>query len=178
MSKPVLYLVVCGAGPAKSVAAMVDLALPEWDVWCLATPSAVEHFLDLDDLERRTGHPVRTTHQGPRQQALPQADAVVVAPATYNTINKWAAGIADTYVLIQLAELTGLGVPIVAMPYVNSALAGNRVFHRSVAELRESGVTVLLNEPHAPRTPADYPWAAALGACLPRKSSTEGTTPR
>ena len=30
-----------------------------------------------------------------------------MAPATYNTINKWAAGIADTYPLTQLAELTG-----------------------------------------------------------------------
>ncbi|GAA2994623.1 hypothetical protein GCM10010483_44070 [Actinokineospora diospyrosa] len=61
------------------------------------------------------------------------------------------------------------------MPYVNTALSANRVFHRSVAELRDVTVTVILNEP---RTPATYPWSAALGACLPRKSSTDGTTPR
>jgi phosphopantothenoylcysteine synthetase/decarboxylase len=73
---------------------------------------------------------------------LPPADAVIVAPATYNTINKWAAGIADTYVLTQLAELTGLGLPIAVLPFVNTALAANRVFHWSVAELRAAGVTV------------------------------------
>jgi transcriptional regulator with XRE-family HTH domain len=28
---------------------------------------------------------------------LPAADAVVVAPATFNTVNKWAAGITDTF---------------------------------------------------------------------------------
>jgi flavoprotein len=28
---------------------------------------------------------------------LPAADAVVVARATFNTVNKWAAGITDTF---------------------------------------------------------------------------------
>jgi phosphopantothenoylcysteine synthetase/decarboxylase len=74
----------------------------------IATESAVEHFLDTDSLEQLTGHPVRTTYRKIASTATPQPDAVIVAPATYNTINKWAAGIADNYVLTQLAELTGL----------------------------------------------------------------------
>ncbi|GGP53308.1 flavoprotein [Saccharothrix coeruleofusca] len=173
MSERVLYLVVCGAGPASRVEVMVRLAVDEgWSVRCLATPAAVEHFLDLSALEQLTGHPVRTGHQVPKQPALPPAEAVVVAPATYNTINKWAAGIADTYVLTQLAELTGLGVPIAVLPFVNTALAANRVFGRSVEELRLSGVRVLLGEggftPHPPRGGGkvvdSYPWQAALRA--------------
>ncbi|USX51183.1 flavoprotein [Lentzea sp. HUAS12] len=115
---------------------------------------------------------MRTSHQRAGQPALPKAAAVVVAPATYNTINKWAAGIADTYVLTQLAELTGLGVPIAVLPFVNTALANNRPFHRSVEELRQSGVMVLFGEgafvPHPPRTGGQvmdsYPWEAALKA--------------
>ncbi|MCP2242885.1 flavoprotein [Lentzea aerocolonigenes] len=173
MSAPVLYLMICGAGPADHIDRMVKLAQADgWDVWCIASPSAVEHFLDLDALEALSGHSVRTGHQRAGQPALPKAAAVIVAPATYNTINKWAAGIADTYVLTQLAELTGLGVPIAVLPFVNTALANNRVFHRSVAELRESGVTVLFGEggfvPHPPRTGGkvmdSYPWQAALDA--------------
>jgi hypothetical protein len=35
---------------------------------------------------------------------LPPADAIAVAPATYNTINKWAAGISDTLALGILCE--------------------------------------------------------------------------
>ncbi|MEU7524419.1 flavoprotein [Saccharothrix sp. NPDC042600] len=152
---------------------MVKLAQADgWDVWCIATPAAVEHFLDLDALRELTGNPVRTGQQRAGQPPLPKADAVIVAPATYNTINKWAAGIADTYVLTQLAELTGLGVPIAVLPFVNTALADNRVFHRSVAELRASGVVVLFGEggfvPHPPRTGGKamdrYPWKAALDA--------------
>ena len=171
MSTPVLYLMICGAGPAGHIDRMVKLAQADgWDVWCVATPAAVEHFLDLDALEALSGHPVRTGHQRAGQPSLPSATAVIVAPATYNTINKWASGIADTYVLTQLAELTGLGLPIAVLPFVNTALANNRPFRRSVDELRESGVAVLFGEggfvPHPPRTGGQvmdsYPWAAAL----------------
>lgn len=173
MSQRVLYLMICGAGPADRIAVMVELAQAAgWSVHCLATPAAVDYFLDLDALIQLTGHPVRTEHQRAGQPGLPKADGVIVAPATYNTINKWATGIADTYVLTQLAELTGLGVPIVVLPFVNTALANNRVFLRSVDELRQSGVMVLFGDggfvPHPPQTGGSrldqYPWRLALEA--------------
>jgi phosphopantothenoylcysteine synthetase/decarboxylase len=97
---------------------------------------------------------------------------VIVAPATYNTINKWAAGISDTYVLSLLAELTGLRIPIAVLPFVNTALAANDVFTRNLARLRAAGVSVLFGpdilEPHPPRTAGTrldtYPWHLALDA--------------
>lgn len=173
MSERVLYLVVCGAGPAARIEVMVRLAQSEgWSVHCLATAAAVQHFLDLPALAALTGHPVRTGYRTSGADRLPRAEAVIVAPATYNTINKWAAGIADNYVLNQLAELTGLGLPIVVLPFVNQALAANRVFLRSLEELRHAGVRVLFGpgefEPHPPRTGGgvleSYPWERALAA--------------
>ncbi|WP_158879454.1 flavoprotein [Amycolatopsis anabasis] len=173
MTGQVLYLVVCGAGPAKRIDVMVRLAQEEgWVVHCIATPAAAEHFLDLAALAELTGNPVRTTYRKAGDRSLPPADAVIVVPATYNTINKWAAGIADTYALNQLAELTGLGVRIVVLPFVNRALAANRVFVRSVEALRAEGVRVLFGpgefEPHPPRTGDrvldTYPWKLALAA--------------
>ena len=169
----VLYLFVCGAGPASRITDMVTLAQHEgWSVYCVATPAAVEHFLDIPSLETATGHQVRTTYRKPGDEPLPPADGVIVAPATYNTINKWSAGISDTYVLNQLAELTGLGVKIAVLPFVNQALAANRVFLRSVDELMAAGVRVLFGpgefEPHPPRTGGKvldtYPWGLALKA--------------
>src|ERR1039457_6548509 len=74
---------------------------------------------------------------------LPSADAVVVAPATFNTVNKWAAGITDTFATGLLCELTGLGVPIVAVPLVKDALARHVAFGRSLEVLRGMGVRVL-----------------------------------
>jgi phosphopantothenoylcysteine synthetase/decarboxylase len=180
VSHRVLYLMICGAGPADRIAVMVELAQTAgWSVHCLATPAAADYFLDLDALAKLTGNPVRTDHQRAGQPGLPKADGVIVAPATYNTINKWAAGIADTYVLTQLAELTGLRVPIVVLPFVNTVLASNRVFQRSVDELRQSGVTVLFGEggfvPHPPRTGGSrldgYPWQLALEAVERRRTN-------
>lgn len=177
MRQRVLYLVVCAAGPASRISEMVKLAQDDgWLVYCVATPSAVEHFLDIPALEELTGHQVRTTYRKPGDEPLPRADAIIVAPTTYNTINKWAAGIADNYVLNQLAELTGLGARIVVLPFVNQGLAANRVFLRSVEELRAAGVRVLFGPgefvPHPPRTGNSvldtYPWRLALEAAKGR----------
>ncbi|WP_460358610.1 hypothetical protein [Actinoallomurus acanthiterrae] len=71
-------------------------------------------------------------------------------------MNKTAAGISDTYALGVLAEAPGLGIPVVMLPFVNSALAGRRAFRRSVDELRAEGIRVLFGprefEPHPPGT--------------------------
>ncbi|HTQ90091.1 MAG TPA: flavoprotein [Streptosporangiaceae bacterium] len=103
----------------------------------------------------------------PRSQV---PDAIVVAPANYNTINKWAQDISDTYALGVLAEATGLGVPIVVLPFVNTALASRAPFRRSVDSLRAEGVKILLGpggfQPHPPRTGGNlidtYPWHLGL----------------
>jgi hypothetical protein len=175
----VLYVVVCGAGPAPHVGRLVELAQARgWTVQVLATEAAVEHFVDVPALEQQTGRPVRTRYRRPEERnTLPDADAVVVAPATYNTINKWAAGISDTYVLSVLAELTGVGVPIAVLPFVNTALAANAVFHRSVTALQGAGVRVLLGpdgfEPHpgAPAAPGSRP-TRGISSSMRSKAAT------
>lgn len=173
----VLYLVICGAGPARRIETFVQLAHTDgWDVCPIATPAAVQHFLDVPSLQRLTGHQVRSGYRGPEDESFPRADAVAVVPATYNTINKWAAGISDTYALNLLAELTGLRVRTAVLPFVNTALAANRAFARSVEELRTVGVDVLYGpngfRPHPPRTGDSvidgYPWHLALDALQKR----------
>ena len=171
----VLYVVVCGAGPATAVGRLVEQAQARgWEVHLIATPAALD-FIDVPGLEAQTGHPVRSQYRasaGQNSRSLPHADAIVVAPATYNTINKWAAGTSDTYALGLLAETTGLGLPTVVLPFVNSALAANPAFDRGVHLLRDAGVRVLLGpgewEPHPPGTGNSridtYPWHLALDA--------------
>lgn len=168
-----LYVMPCAAGPAPYVDHLVKAAQGrDWDVWLAPTPPAMG-FLDVPALEALTGHPVRARYRRPGEPGkLPPADAVIVAPATYNTINKWAGGIADTHTLGLLAELTPSRIPIAVLPFVNASLAANRVFGRSVAALREEGVTVLLGEgafvPHPAGTGGGrletFPWELALDA--------------
>ncbi|MGV9770721.1 flavoprotein [Streptosporangium sp. NPDC003464] len=166
----VLYVIVCAAGPAAGVGRLVTMAQEEgWAVQIVATPQALD-FVDADALEAQTGRPVRSRYRKPGEPKPPRPDAVIVAPATYNTINKSAQGIADTYALGLLSEATGLGIPVVVLPCLNSALAARLPFRHSVERLRAEGVRVLLGpgefEPHGPDSGDDrtdsYPWGLAL----------------
>jgi phosphopantothenoylcysteine synthetase/decarboxylase len=166
----VLSVIVCGAGPATAIGTLVQLARERgWTVQVIATPTALG-FFDPAAIEKATGNPVRSQYSAPGSPRSQIPDAIIVAPATYNTINKWALGVSDTYALGVLAETTGLDVPIVVLPFVNSALASRPPFRRSVESLRGEGVRILLGpggfEPHPPRTGGDriasYPWYLAL----------------
>jgi phosphopantothenoylcysteine synthetase/decarboxylase len=168
--RPVLSVVVCGAGPAVAIGTLIKLACQRgWIVQVIATPAALD-FFDPAAIEAQTGSPVHSQYRKPGEPRSEISDAIIVAPATYNTINKWAEGISDTYALGVLAETTGLGVPIVVMPFVNSALAARAPFRRSVEELRREGIRILLGpggvEPHEPHTGDEliprYPWRLAL----------------
>jgi phosphopantothenoylcysteine synthetase/decarboxylase len=166
----VLSVVVCGAGPAAEIATFVKQAIDRgWIAQVIATPAALE-FFDPAAIEALTESPVRSRYSAPGSPRSRIPDAIAVAPATYNTINKWALGISDTYALGVLAEQTGLGVPIVVLPFVNAALASRVPFQQSVKSLRAEGVSILLGpgaiEPHQPHTGgsliATYPWHLAL----------------
>jgi hypothetical protein len=92
-------------------------------------------------------------------------DAIVVAPATFNLLNQWALGVADSYALAVLAEQTGMAIPTVVLPAVSAPLAARPQFARSVKALRAEGVSVLLGPGgSAPSGAADdnFPWQLAL----------------
>ncbi|MGH3328662.1 MAG: flavoprotein [Streptomycetales bacterium] len=143
-----------------------------WQVCVIATPQACS-FVDIPALEARTGHPVRSEYKHPDEpDVLPAADAMIVAPATSNTINKRAAGISDTLALGLVVEAIGRRLPLVALPFTNSAQAAHPAFGRSIAALRAYGVTVLYGDDvyplHSPGTGSDhldrYPWHLTLDA--------------
>ncbi len=154
-----LYLVVCAAPPAAAIGELIDL-LPGWQTHVIATPNATA-WIDADALARQTGHPVRHEHRRPGDpEKLPKADAIAVAPATFNTINKWAAGISDTFALGVLNEGIGLRLPIVVAPYAKPTLAAHPTFGESLGRLAQWGVVVLPNE--SIRTDNWEPVVAAL----------------
>src|SRR5262245_39267381 len=141
-----LLIVVCAAGPAPDVHKLVTLAQADgWNVRVVATPNAMR-MIDAAQLEELTGQPVRSEHRDPgtpRDLSAGPPDAVIVAPATFNTINKMAAGIADTYALDLLAEALGASTKVVVLPFLNDLLAGNAAHARSVDLLHRSGVRIV-----------------------------------
>jgi phosphopantothenoylcysteine synthetase/decarboxylase len=161
-SPGVLYVIVCGAPAGSSVDEFIRLALDAgWLVRVIATPMG-ERFIDAAYLAELTRDRVRSGFRMPDEpDELPTANAVVVAPATFNTVNKWAAGIADTFATGLLCELTGRGVPILAVPLVKDALARHVAFGRSLEVLRGMGVRVMF-DPQAPPQSRMPGWPGVL----------------
>jgi phosphopantothenoylcysteine synthetase/decarboxylase len=156
----VLYFIVCGGPPAGEAPTLVKFAQTAgWDVCLIATPQG-RKFIDAGQLAELTGHPVRSDYKLPNElDVLPPANAIVVAPATFNTINKFASGIADTLPLSLLCEYLGLGVPIIVGPNVNPALARHPEYRSSLRKLQQWGVRVLHDPSASPPT-----WISPLGA--------------
>lgn len=169
----VLYIVTCATPAARDIGKLVSLAQNSgWRPFVIATPSALR-FIDRAVLEAQTDAPVRSEYKEPgTPDILPPADAMVVGGASFNTINKWAAGISDTLALGLLTEGIGLGLPLAALPFLNAAQAAHPAFAHSVKELREAGVKILLGpegyEPHVPHQGSKYlgryPWHVVLAA--------------
>jgi phosphopantothenoylcysteine synthetase/decarboxylase len=164
----VVYLIICGAGPAMHAVRFVEAAhAAGWDCHIIATPTGAT-FADLDALEAASGHPVITEHRKPGtpRRSRPTADAIVIAPATANTICKLAAGIADTYALDVASEHIGLGIPTVIVPFANSALTARAPHRHATAALIEERVTFLKvpeHEPHHGGPIAEqFPWHEAM----------------
>ena len=161
---PVLYLVVCAAPPARAIGELVDLLQQiGWTVCVIATPQAVS-WIDAQVLAEQTSYPVRSTHRHPDDpDVLPPANAVAVVPATFNTINKWAAGISDTFALGILNETLGLGIPVIVAPYAKPPLAAHGAFRRNLEFLRDSGATLTPTEAIRPSRPDEpFRWSAVL----------------
>ena len=171
MAARLLYVVACAAPPAQDL----HLVAPHmrslgWDLCIVPTPDAIP-FLDLAALRSQTTLPIRSGHRRPDEDRLPAPDGLLVAPMTYNTVNKWAAGIADTFALGLLAEAIGGDVPVTAVPWAKSALTRHPAFGHSVELLAACRVSIITEHTTTPLDPTqhvpEFPWEAALRA-LPK----------
>lgn len=171
----VLYLIGCAAGPTRDIDDGVRAAQTAgWEVCLVLTPSAARWWeARMPELVELTGHPVRSQYKLPWEaDALPSADAMLVAPLSCTSLNKWGHGIADTLAIGLVSEGVHLGVPVVAVPYFNQAQAAQPAVPRSIETLRRQGVRVLTGPdldhytPHPPKqgSPAAFPWRKALAA--------------
>jgi phosphopantothenoylcysteine synthetase/decarboxylase len=87
---------------------------------------------------------VRVEPRKPQEpDPLPPADAVIAAPLTFNSLNKWATGISDTLALGLLNEALGLDIPITTVPCVKEALQRHPAYLGNTQLLTSAGVAVL-----------------------------------
>jgi len=125
-----LHLIACAAPPARRLPVPIRAAQEDgWDVCAILTPSAYRWTVEdaeceIEALQQLTGHPVRRQYKLPSQaDALPEPDAMLVAPLSCNALNKWSACISDTLALGLITEAIRLQIPTVALPHWNRARA-------------------------------------------------------
>jgi hypothetical protein len=161
LRSPVLHLVVCHAEPAVELGPFITACQElRWEVHLIATPDAVDS-IDRKGLADLTHHPVREDEQTEMLHPLPPADAFAVVPASFDLVNKWAYGLNDNLGLRLLNEAIAVGLPVVAVPAPDPALARHPAFLESLERLRHWGVTV--TRPAEPSEVADpVPWQAAV----------------
>jgi hypothetical protein len=155
----ILYLVTCGAPLASRIGDGVRAARAQgWDPYVIPTDAALPWLegQDLDGVQvlignRKPGDPRRT----------PKADAVAVVPATFNTLNAWANGNANTYPLTTLCAALGSRTRTVAVPFAKHDLAGHPAWLASLAVLRYAGVHVV--DPHDGSTGSVKPIESGTG---------------
>ncbi len=160
----VAYLVVSAAPPLLEIQDLINpMRSDGWDVHIIATPTAAT-WIDLEPLGDLTGHKPLSRQRLPHEpSALPPAHAIIAAPATFNLINKWAAGINDNLAVGVLNEALGIGVPIIAAPHAKTALATHPAFINSLRVLISCGVTMTATEALRPTGPGEpYQWQTVL----------------
>ena len=156
LSQPVLYVIGCAAPPVLGVRALIEAAQAGgWDPCLILTPAAARWLEPgISQLADLTGHPVRSQYGLPGEPGqLPRASAMLVAPATGNTINKLAAGISDTLALGLVNEAIASRVPTAVLASLGHDQA-HPAFPRSAAALRGAGITLLLPDRQPSAGPA------------------------
>jgi phosphopantothenoylcysteine decarboxylase / phosphopantothenate---cysteine ligase len=142
-----IVLGVCGSIAAYKVAQLArDLTLAGATVDVLLTEAA-ERFVGAATFQALTGRPALAD-----MWALPedgvvghvslgmQADLVVVAPATANTIARIAAGLSDDLLSTTILATTA---PVLIAPAMNPAMLANPATQANIATLRARGHLVL-----------------------------------
>lgn len=146
-----LYLLVSGASThSEPVPELVHLLQERgWRVTVLSTPAGAR-FHDLEAIAEITGEPVRTEFRAPGTgRSLPPPDVVLACPWSFNSTNKTAYGLADTFAVALACEMIGHGVPTVIVPKTGAALAAHPAFERNLRALKEiPAVSVVRGEDH------------------------------
>ncbi len=141
-----IYLIVSGASAARCVPGLIEeLAEIDLPVYTLLTENAgrILSPYHLADIE---GHTLIDSYFTDALLNGREPGLTLVAPATFNTLNKIAQGIADTLAHSLVAEAIGAGWPVIVAHSMNPALAAHPQVAQSLKNLHRWGVTVV--EPH------------------------------
>ncbi|MEZ4522643.1 MAG: flavoprotein [Thermomicrobiales bacterium] len=138
-----LYVVVSGAGTARRIPELIELLSPEFDRVIVVPTENARRVISQRELALLDRVDVVDSYFDETIQPYPPEGIVLVAPCTFNSLNKLAAGIADTLALSIVAEAIGRETPVVVAVSVNPPLYAHPRTAASIETLRSWGVTVI-----------------------------------
>jgi phosphopantothenoylcysteine synthetase/decarboxylase len=137
------YLIVTGTTTAPRAAELIGGLLGMLEqVITIATPHA-SRVVAPRDLSSIPGNRLVESYFDAAILPRPPDGLLLVAPCSFNSLNKLAQGIADNLALSVAAEAIGRGTPVIVAVSVNPPLWRHPQTSRSVATLRDWGVTVI-----------------------------------
>ena len=142
------YLVVTGATTAARAPDLIEglrRLVPE--VLTLMTPNAAT-VISPRDIASVEGNHLVESYFDPSILPRPRPGLVLVAPCSFGSLNKLAAGIADNLALSLVSEAIGRRTPVVVAPSLNQPLLEHPRTSQSCATLREWGVSIVPPEDH------------------------------
>lgn len=153
-----MKIILCITG---SIAATEDLKLVHelqrhgFDVECFMTEAATEIITPLS-MEFATKKRVVTKITGYVEHVTnAQADLILVAPATANTISKFAHKVADTTVTTLLLTASGYDTPILFVPSMHISMYD--AISENIRKIREDNKNVYFMEPTEAERKAKFP---------------------
>jgi phosphopantothenoylcysteine synthetase/decarboxylase len=137
------YLVVTGAATASRAPELVHGLLDRVPrVVTLLTPNA-QRVVAARELAVIDGNRVVESYFDAAILPRPPYGLVLVAPCTFDSLNKLAAGIADNLALSVVAEAIGRRTPVLVAPSLNQALLDHPRTGLSLAALADWGVHIV-----------------------------------
>jgi phosphopantothenoylcysteine synthetase/decarboxylase len=155
------YLVVTGTTTAPLAIELVRGVLEVVPrVITLVTPNA-RRVIAARDLSSIPGNQLVESYFDAAILPRPPDGLVVVAPCSFNSLNKLAGGIADNLAMSLTAEAIGRGTPVIVAVSVNAPLLRHPRAQASIATLRDWAVSVI-----EPVDSGDGPRMAPVAAIL------------
>ncbi len=150
VGKKVVLGVSGGIAAYKAVELLRLLVKEDASVYVVMTANAKE-FVQPLTFETLSGHPVYHEMFGAESsasmehiRAAENADVMIIAPATANTLGKLAHGLADDPLSTLLAAYAG---PVLAAPAMNDKMWENPAVQENIRTLKKRGVTFIDPQP-------------------------------
>jgi phosphopantothenoylcysteine synthetase/decarboxylase len=134
---------VSGSGTARRIPELIGALAPRVPNLITMLTDNARRIVSPRELALIPGHTVVESYFDRVILPQPPYGVVLLAPCSFNSLNKLAQGISDTLALSIAAEAIGRGTPVIVAVSVNTPLWNHPRTRQSVELLRSWGVTVI-----------------------------------